>query len=111
MGFLVVDVATVAQGVVGTEGGCHASGGGNGVTPGIVGVLDNRRAGAVQNGDHVTLQVRHVVICSAVVYDLQRCAGGVITEVQFVAAQRHVGQLVPIVNVGISVCAVRPLGS
>ena len=38
-GFGVVDVAPVAQGVVGTQGAGHGTGGAEDVAPGILGIL------------------------------------------------------------------------
>ena len=40
LGFVVIDVAAVAQGVMGAEGSCVGAGGGKGSAPGVVGVAD-----------------------------------------------------------------------
>ena len=53
----VIDISTVAQGVGFTEGGCHGTGGGQDVTPGIVSVGNNGSAGGVDDSNHITLNV------------------------------------------------------
>ena len=59
-GFLVVDVAAVAEGVEFAEGSGQGAGGGEGFAPGVVGVGDDFGPGIVDEGDDVALQVMDV---------------------------------------------------
>ena len=65
--FYIVDLAPVAEGVLGTEGGGHAAGSGQDLAPGIVGVPDDHSAGGVEKGSYITLCVGHIVVGRAVV--------------------------------------------
>ena len=70
----VVDIAPVAQGVVGSQGISHGNGGAENVAPGIVGVGDHSCSGGVQNRGDIPLEVGGVVVSGAVVGDGQRGA-------------------------------------
>ena len=60
---MVVDVAAVAEGVLGTEGRCEGAAHGKDVTPCVIGVSNNGiPVGTVHQSDYVTLQVLDVVI-------------------------------------------------
>ena len=59
LGLLVVDVATVAEGVIVAQVGGGA--GGCDIAPGIVGIADELLTVAIDDGDHIALQVGDVV--------------------------------------------------
>ena len=63
----VVDIAPVAEGVVGAQGGCQGAGDGEGFTPGVIGISNYRTSRSVQDGRHIPLQVGGVVVGGAVV--------------------------------------------
>ena len=108
-GLGVVDIASVAQRIVCTQGGCQGAGGGQGVAPGIVGIGDNDVAGAVGDTDHITLDVGNVVIVAAVPADGQRCALCVIGEskglVAVLAGGYHLHQLAAVIDILPGGCA------
>ena len=54
-GFGIVDIATVAERIVHAQSGCHGTGGGQKIAPRVIGILDNRCAAGIQDGDNVTL--------------------------------------------------------
>ena len=91
-GFGIVDVATVAQGVQDAEGGSEVAGGGEGVTPGVVGVGDDGCAAGAQDGSYITLQVRHIVVGCAVQGNGERPPGSVVGKGQGVAAYGHLAE-------------------
>jgi len=66
-GFGVVDIAPVAEGVMGTEGGGMRAGSGQDLAPGVVGVPDDHSARGVEKGSYITLCVGHIVVDRAVV--------------------------------------------
>ena len=110
-GFGIVDIAAVAEGVEGAEGGGEVAGGGEGIAPGVVGVIYYRCAGGVQNGGHITLEVRHIVVGGAVQGDGERSAGGIVGKGQGVAAYGHLAQGAAVVDVAVglgAVCAACP---
>jgi len=108
---LVVDIAAVAEGVEGAEGGCHGAGGGNGVAPGVIAVVNDRRSAAVQNGNHITLQVGDIVVGSAVIGNGHRHTYGIIGKVQRVITHGHLTQATAVVDVAIGRASVCPLGA
>ena len=64
----------------------HWAGCGEGVAPGVVGVLGNDIACGIVNAQHVALHVAHVEVIVAVVLEADGCAAGVILEVHHIAA-------------------------
>ena len=100
-GFGVVDIAAVAQGVMGTEGGSKVTGGGKRPAPGIVGVADHCRAAAVEDGGYIALQVNGIVVGCAVVGDGYRCAGSVVAEVQRIAANGHAAEAATVIHIAV----------
>jgi hypothetical protein len=58
--FLVVDIATVAEGIRFTEGICKRTAGGKNVTPSVVGILDNGSVGRIDNRKRIALWVSDV---------------------------------------------------
>ena len=99
--FMVVDIATVAEGIEGAEGGSHGMGNVNAVAPGVVGVGYNLCTGAVQNRNNITLQVGGVVIGSAAVGDRLGIAAGIVGKGHILAANRHLAQLSAVVGVSV----------
>ena len=109
--FLVVDVAAVAEGVILSEGGCKGAGGGEGVAPGIVGVLDYDGAGFVGDGYYVALQVGQVEVVGAVPADGQGCAFGIVGKGQFFGADGQFFQLAAQIYIAVAGGAVGAVGA
>ena len=99
--FGVVDIAPVAEGVVGAQGGCQGAGDGEGFAPGVIGVGNHRASRSVQDGRHIPLQVGGVVVGGAVVGHGHGNAIGVVGEVQGVAAYGHLAELAAVVDIAI----------
>ena len=78
---MVVDVATVAEGVGFAESGCHGAGGGLERAPCVVDVIDDGSAGGVDDFDYITLYIGNVVIGSTVIADGHGRAGSIIGKV------------------------------
>ena len=89
----VVDVPTVAQGILCAEGGGQRAGGAQLIAPCVVGIAHNARAAGADKAGHVALCVLDVEIFRAVVVHGQR-AGRVVGEAQLIAAPRQLHQLV-----------------
>lgn len=109
--FGVVDISTVTQRVMGTEGGSHGAGRAKELAPCVIGVLDNRCAAGIQNGGNITLNIGGIVVVGTVVGDGQGSAGRVIGKVQGIAAYGHLAQAAAVIDIAISSRAVGPLGS
>ena len=99
--FGVVDIAPVAEGVVGAQGGCQGAGDGEGFAPGVIGVGNHRASRSVQDCRHIPLQVGGVVVGGAVVGHGHGNAIGVVGEVQGVAAYGHLAELTAVVDIAI----------
>ena len=99
--FGVVDIAPVAEGVVGSQGGCQGAGDGEGFAPGVIGVGNHRASRSVQDCRHIPLQVGGVVVGGAVVGHGHGNAIGVVGEVQGVAAYGHLAELTAVVDIAI----------
>ena len=99
--FGVVDIAPVAEGVVGAQGGCQGAGDGEGLAPGVIGVGNHRASRSVQDCRHIPLQVGGVVVGGAVVGHGHGNAIGVVGEVQGVAAYGHLAELTAVVDIAI----------
>ena len=69
------------------------------VCPGIIGVGNDLRAGAVQKTDHIALLVEQVEVGATVVHHCHRTAVGIVGEVQLGAVVFHVRQLTAVVGV------------
>ncbi len=90
-GFGIVDIATVAQGVILRLDG--VAGGAQEIAPGIVGVADHPLAAAVDKPYHISLQICQIVQrCGAVGHGLG-AACGIIGKVEGYAVSAHHGQL------------------
>ena len=91
--FRVVDISSVAQGVLCAEGCYHRTGGGQRVAPCVVGVGHDAGAAGADKAGHVALRVLDVEVIRAVAVHGQR-AGRVVGKVQLIAAPRQLHQLV-----------------
>ena len=89
----VVDVPTVAQGILCAEGGGQRAGGAQLIAPCVVGIGHDARAAGADKAGHVALRVLDVEILCAVAVHGQR-AGRVVGKVQLIAAPRQLHQLV-----------------
>ena len=93
--FFVEHIPSIAEGVQFTEGSGQGAGGGEGLTPSVVGVGDDFRAGIIDEGDDVALQVMDVGVlgggCAVVPFQDGGFTGGVVEEVKGVLA---VGRLI-----------------
>ena len=94
----VVDVSSVAQGVLCAEGCCQRAGGAQRIAPCVVGIGHDARAAGADKAGHVALCVLDVEILRAVAVHGQR-AGRVVGKVQLVAAPRQLHQLVAQIEV------------
>ena len=108
---MVVDIAAVAQGVIGSQCGGHAAGGRQQASPCVVGVANHLLAAGVDNGNHIALQIGGVVIGGVIVNHRQRISVGIIVEMQDFVANGHMRQLAAVVEVVIGGCAVGTLGA
>ncbi len=97
--FYIVDIAPVAQGVILRLDGI--AGGAQEIAPGIVGVADNPLAAAVDQTNHISLQICQIVQCRAAVGHGLGAACGIIGKVHGNAVAAHHGQLAT--GVGIQV--------
>ena len=110
-GFGIVDIASVAQGVVGAQGAGHGTADGKGLAPGIVGVGDHSRSGGVQDGRDIALQIGGIVVSRSVVGNGHGCTAGIVGKVQRIPIHRHLAQLAAVVHVVIGRTAACPLGT
>ena len=90
---MVIHVSTIPQRVQCAEGGCHAAGSGQRITPSIVGVSNDLGSGSVDNASDIALRVAGVVVGCAV-EDQRSRADGVVDEGHLVVVPRHFHQLV-----------------
>ena len=105
----VIDVPTVAQGVRSAEGGGHGAVGGQGRTPGVIGVGHHLGAAGVHKTGDIALGIFQVEIPVAVVRH-GRGTQAVVGEVHPIAAPGQVRQSVAQVGVVVR-CAVDCLGN
>jgi len=110
-GFGVVDIATVAEGVMGTEGVCLCSGDVQELAPGVVGVGDYGAVVCVADFYDVALEVGDVTVLGAVIDHRLWRAEGIIGEVQLVGAHAHGGQLAAVIDIAVGGAAVGALGA
>ena len=104
LSFVVVDIATVAEGIVITKRARHAAGCGQQASPGIIAVPDNLYATAIQDCNYVTLQICGIVIGGAIVNHRHGVSIGIIVKMQGVAANGHMGQLTAGIGIVIGSC-------
>ena len=89
----VIDIPTIAQGICSAEGGGHGAVGGQGRTPGVVGVGHHLGAAGIDKTGDIALGIFQAEIPVAVVRHRRR-ASGVVGKVQLVAAPGHLRQLI-----------------
>ena len=107
----IIDISTVAQGIMDTEVGSHGAGCAKELAPCVVSVLDNRCTAGIQNSGNVTLQVSCIVVIGTIVGDGQGSAGRVIGKVQGIAAHGHLAQTAAVIDIAVSGRTVGSLGS
>jgi len=105
-GFGVVDIAPVAEGVMGTEGGGQGACCCQELAPGVVGVGDYGAVVCVADFYDVALEVGDVAVLGAVVDHRLGRAEGIIEEIQLVGAHAHGGQLAAVIDVAVGGAAV-----
>ena len=116
-GFLVINITAVAQGVVLAKGVCHASGDGQDIAPGVIGVFHDLIATGVQDGNHIALNVGSIDVASAIVSQGHGFSSSVIGNVHdFGAAIKLVrdsqpAQASPVINIFVGNRTVGPVGS
>lgn len=111
-GFSVVDISTVTQGIVEAQRRSHRTRGSQQLAPGIVGVTHDLLAGAVQNGNHIALQIQHIVICRTAIGKGHGIATGIIIEMhgeRALVTVCHLAQPATVVGIGVGSVAVCPL--
>ena len=77
-GLGIVDIATVAEGLVATEGSGKGAGGREKLPPAVVGILYYRCAGRVNELDYISLRIADIIVLRAVVGDGDSVAGSVV---------------------------------
>jgi hypothetical protein len=105
----VVDIPAIAQGICSAEGGGHGAVGGQGRTPGVIGVGHHLGAAGVYKTGNVALGILQVEILDAVIRH-RRGPQAVVGKVQLVAAPGHLRQLIAQVREVVR-CAVDRLGN
>ena len=114
-GFGVVDIAAVAEGVQGGDGGgvgvAICQGGGKGIAPGVVGVGHQEVAGLVHDAGHIALQVDDVEIGLAAGEHAHGRAVGSVSEVHGGVVVLHVLQKPAVVHILIGIGAIGTLRS
>ena len=110
-GFLIVDVAAVAEGVILAQGVCKGAGGGQEIAPGVVGVLDYDCAGFVGDGDYVALEVRQVEVVGAVPNHCQGGTFGIVGKGQLFGADGQLFQFTAHIGIAVGGSAVCPFGT
>ncbi len=88
-GICVVDVTTVPQGIVDSQGRSHGAADAENLAPGIIGVSNDRRAVEIHQHNYVALGIEDVIICRAVVLNADRSPGGIVGEVHLGGAVGH----------------------
>ncbi len=98
-GICVVDVAPVAQRVIGSQGGSHGAGSAAQLAPGVISVVDHRTAAAIDDGNHITLRIKNIIVCRAIVLNADGPPGGIVCEVHLSGAVGHGHQLGTVIGV------------
>ena len=97
--FLVVYIPAVAQGVLCAQCAGHGAGGGGDVAPGVVDVIDDRCAAAVQNANHVALNIGDIIVICTVIIDRHGLTVNAIGEDQDIAAYCHLDKRRAVVGI------------
>ena len=107
--FCIVDIPPITEGIQRTQGGGHGAGGGEDLAPRIVGISYHLVSVAVNQAQHVALQIYNVAILRAVEVHYGGLVLGIVEEVQLVAALGQMDNILAmedIVRIGISDIAV-----
>ena len=110
-GFLIVDIATVAQGVQCAKGRCEGAGDRKELAPGVVNIIHNCRAGSVADTDNVALQIGDIVVGCAVVCHHGGSTAGIVEETEGAAAFGHLAEAAAIIDVAVSHGVICPAGT
>ena len=89
----------IAEGIVIADGIGQRAGNGQRLAPGVVGILDNLGVGAVNQPDHVALQVIQVAVLRAVEFHNRRAVLRIVPEVQLRVALGHVHNVLAVQRV------------
>ena len=92
-GFLVIDIASVPEGVLPAEGVGQGAGAGEGIAPGVIGVFDHDLAGIVGDGDNVALGVVKIEVLGAVEANGHGLAVGIAADGHAVGTVEDVDKL------------------
>ena len=92
-GFLVIDIAPIAEGVLPAEGVGQGAGAGEGIAPGVIGVFDHDLAGIVGDGDNVALGVVKIEVLGAVEANGHGLAVGIAADAHDIGAVEDVDEL------------------
>ena len=92
-GFLVIDIAPIAEGVLPAEGSGQGAGAGEGIAPGVVGVFDHDLAGIVGDGDNVALGIVKIEVLGAVEANGHGLAVGIAADGHAVGTVEDVDKL------------------
>ena len=103
---LVVDIATVAEGVESADGSGVGSGNRKDVAPGVVGVLRLDHTANGHDGSHITLEVGSVEIPGTVVNEEHGLAVAIVEEVEDLVVYFHRGKLAAVVGVLVGIVPV-----
>ena len=109
-GFGIVDIASVAQGVVGAQGAGHGTADGKELAPGVISIGDHSRSGGVQDGRDIALEVGGIIVGGAVVGDGHGCTAGIVGKIQRIPIHGHLAQLAAVVDIAICRAAAGPGG-
>ena len=92
-GFLVIDIAPIAEGVLPAEGVGQRTGAGEGIAPGVIGVFDHDLAGIVGDGDNVALGIVKIEVLGAVEANGHGLAVGIAADAHDIGAVKDVDEL------------------
>ena len=107
--FYIIDIPPISEWLDSTQGGSEGTSGGKHLAPRIVGIFYYLGPGAVNQAQHVALQIYNVAILRAVEVHYGGLVLGIVEEVQLVAALGQMDNILAmedIVRIGISDIAV-----
>ena len=105
---MIINITTIPQGVILSQGRGHAAGSRNQPSPCIILVLHHCCARTVDDGHHIALQIGDVVVRHIIVANHQGSAIRAVAETHHYTAPGHLGQLGTVVQVTISDGAIGP---
>ena len=110
-GFVVVDVAAVAEGIIYTQRVCHTTAGGKDITPSVVCVANYFCAFIIQNGKDIAKGVGHIIVVIIIILYCHRVTVGTVNKGQGIAAYLHLMEIIAVIKVGIGGTAIGTLCS